>query len=89
MQLNIKNSETYDLAATLARMTGESLTQAVTKAIAERLERLERRYKHNREGLAERLMAIAAESRQQPPLDSRTPEEILYDHNGLPKKRTE
>ena len=38
MQLNIKNGEAYRLATELATLTGESLTEAVTKALAERLE---------------------------------------------------
>jgi antitoxin VapB len=38
--LNIKNDETYALARQLADETGESLTEAVTKAVKERLARL-------------------------------------------------
>ena len=42
MQLNIKNGEAYRLATELATLTGESLTEAVTKALAERLEQEKR-----------------------------------------------
>ncbi|HEX9867242.1 MAG TPA: type II toxin-antitoxin system VapB family antitoxin, partial [Candidatus Tectomicrobia bacterium] len=37
MTLNIKNPETHRLATELARLTGETLTQAVTEAVRERL----------------------------------------------------
>jgi hypothetical protein len=37
MSLNIKNPEAHELAAELARLTGESMTKAVTEAIRERL----------------------------------------------------
>ena len=43
MSLNIKNPEAHALAARLAKKTGETLTEAVTIALRERLERLERR----------------------------------------------
>ena len=42
MSLNIKNPEAHALAARLAKKTGETLTDAVTTALRERLERLER-----------------------------------------------
>jgi antitoxin VapB len=40
MALSIKSSEVEDLVETLARMTGESKTEAVRRALAERRERL-------------------------------------------------
>ena len=40
MALNIKNDETYALARELATATGESLTEAVTVAVRERLARV-------------------------------------------------
>jgi antitoxin VapB len=42
MALNIRNLETEKLAETLAKLTGESKTQAVTKALHDRLERIRR-----------------------------------------------
>ena len=39
MSLNIKNSETCMLARDLARLTGETMTGAVTVALRERLAR--------------------------------------------------
>ena len=59
MSLNIKNEQTHDLARELASLTGESLTEAVTVAVRERLERL-----RTREGVDEaRLGAIRAIAR--------------------------
>jgi antitoxin VapB len=42
MSLNIKNEETHRLAQELARLTGESMTAAVTEAVRERLDRVRR-----------------------------------------------
>jgi antitoxin VapB len=42
MQLNIKSEEARRLAIELARETGESLTQAVTIALRDRLDRIAR-----------------------------------------------
>ena len=42
MPLNIKDSDTHALAKRLASLTGESLTQAVKRAIQERLARVEK-----------------------------------------------
>jgi antitoxin VapB len=84
MALNIRNTETERLAEQLARLTGESKTEAVTKALRDRLDRLRRERSHRR--LADELDAIALHCSRLPVLDSRTPEEILgYDENGLPR----
>jgi antitoxin VapB len=40
MSLNIKNAETYRLVKELADTTGESMTEAVTVAVRERLARV-------------------------------------------------
>ncbi len=83
MALNIRNPETERLAATLAKLTGESKTQAVTQALRERLERVRRRRAGRR--LADELDEIARHCASLPVLDDRSPEEILgYDNRGLP-----
>jgi len=41
MGLNIKSEETHRLAARLAKLTGETMTGAVTTALRERIERVE------------------------------------------------
>jgi hypothetical protein len=59
------------------------MTQAVDRAIAERLERIRRT--RNRGALAERLLKIGRECAKLPVLDKRSPDEMLYDDSGLPK----
>jgi antitoxin VapB len=56
--LSIKTDEADRLARDLARLTGETMTQAVTTALKERLER-ERAARSRRTNLAERLEAFA------------------------------
>ena len=53
MSLNIKNQEAYRLAQAVARLTGESMTRAVTVALRERLDRVRRARK--RKATAEAL----------------------------------
>jgi len=83
MSLNIKSEETHRRAKELARLAGETMTQAVDRAIAERLERIRKR--RNKAALVERLLEIGRECAALPVLDSRRPEEMLYDKQGLPK----
>ena len=68
MALSIKTVEADQLARDLARLTGESMTQTVTTALRERLER-ERAKRAKEGGLAERILASAAEIRSR--LDTR------------------
>lgn len=82
MALNIKDPKADILARRLAKLTGESITDAVGKALRERLVREERR--RGRASLAE-LMAIARRYAAYPVVDDRSPDEILgYDERGLP-----
>jgi antitoxin VapB len=83
MSLNIKSAEAHELAAQLARITGESMTRAVTEAIRERLER-ERRKRDEDKRFAE-LMEIAEQCAAYPRRDHRSLEEFLYDERGLPR----
>ena len=57
MALNIRNPEAERLAAELARQTGESKTEAVTKALRDRLARVRRDRTKRR--LADELEEIA------------------------------
>jgi antitoxin VapB len=43
MALNIRNAQAEELAAEVARLAGETKTEAVTVALRERLARLQRR----------------------------------------------
>lgn len=83
MSLNIKNEDTHRRAKELARLAGETMTEAVDKAVAERLERL--RQRRGAKAVAEQLVEIGKRCSQLPVLDDRTPEEMLYDDYGLPK----
>lgn len=83
MSLNIKNPETYHLVQELAALTGETQTAAVTIAVRERLDRV----RHLREaGLADRLLAIGADTapRLHEPWRSADHGDLLYDEHGLP-----
>lgn len=78
--LNIKNPETYRLVKELADHTGESMTEAVTTAVRERLERIQRDF-----DVAE-VLEMAREIRERLPagyLDHAVDD--LYDEDGLPK----
>jgi antitoxin VapB len=84
MSLNIKNEETHRLAQELARLTGESMTVAVSEAIRERLERVRSKSK---KGMAERLLKIGREcaAHLKEPYKSMDHGDLLYDEKGLPK----
>lgn len=82
MTLNIKDPEAHRLARAIARSTGETMTRAVTEALRERHERLQRR---DAAALAADIRAIAKRAAvhvQRPYLDHA---ELLYDEHGLPK----
>ena len=82
MSLNIKDPEAHKLAEAIARATGETMTRAVTEALRERYERLQRR---RGKASFEELRAIAERAAahiKRPYLDHA---ELLYDEYGLPK----
>ncbi len=83
MTLNIKHREADRLVRALAAATGESITEAVTNAVRERLDRLQ----GSRRGpdLVAEIAAIAQRCAALPIIDDRSAEEILgYDDDGLP-----
>ena len=81
MTLNIKNEEAHRLAKQLAKLTGESITTAVTLALRERLDRV------RRTGKAQRILKIAEECAPllKEPFRSIDHGDLLYDEKGLPK----
>jgi len=84
MALSLKDPETDRLAREVARLTGESLTEAVRKALAERLDRERLRRGKPRKRIAERLKEIAQHCAALPDYDTRSPDEIIgYDENGM------
>ena len=83
MALNIRNPETEKLAADLAQLTGETKTEAVTKALRDRLTRLRR--ERSRRRLADELDEIGRHCAALPARDARSAEEIIgYDERGIP-----
>lgn len=83
MALNIRNRKTEELAESLARLTGETKTQAVTTALRDRLERVHRQ--RSGRSLANELDDIALHCASLPVLDDRTGNDIVgYDDSGLP-----
>ena len=84
MSLNIKSGEAHRLARELARLTGESMTAAVTQAVRERLDRLRR---DEAVGLTDRLLAIGKDcaARLTEPFRTADHGDLLYDDRGLPR----
>jgi antitoxin VapB len=83
MALNIRHPETEKLAEEVTKLTGETKTEAVRRALLDRLKRLRRDRTKRR--LADELDQIAARCARLPVRDRRTGDEILgYDENGLP-----
>ena len=84
MALNIRNPEAERLADAVVRLTGESKTEAVTRALRDRLARLRR--ERSGRSLADELDEIARHCATLPVRDSRSADEILgYDDRGLPR----
>lgn len=84
MPLNIRNPQAEELATLLAKLTGETKTQAVTQALKERVERVRRT--RSKRGLADDLDEIALHCAALPVRDRRSAEQIIgYDEHGLPR----
>ena len=84
MALNIRNAETDRLATELARLTGQTKTQAVTAALRTHLERL--RQERSGRTLADDLDEIGRRCAKLPVRDGRPADEIVgYDELGLPR----
>ena len=84
MALSIKNEETERLARQVAGETGESLTEAIQKALQERWERL--KSKRRSHILASQVEDLLRRVDALPTLDSRPADEILgYDEHGMPR----
>lgn len=82
--LSIKNDEADRLARELAARTGETLTDAVINALAERLDRETARARRRR-SVSSELAAIRQRCARLPRLDDRPESEILaYDDHGVP-----
>ena len=84
MALSIRNPKAEKLARELAAESGENITQAITHALEERLERI--RGRAIAVDLAEEIMKISKRCSEIPDRDQRSPEEILgYGSIGVPQ----
>lgn len=83
MAISIKDPETNRLARALADATGESITEAIRRALEERLARETRRA---RPALVAALGRIQERAARLPVLDARSADEIIgYDAAGAPR----
>lgn len=64
MALSIKTEEADRLARELAALTGETMTQTVTRALRERLDRLQAERRSSQAGIAASLLEVAEEIRE-------------------------
>jgi antitoxin VapB len=83
MAISLKDPETDRLARAVAALTGETITTAVRKALAERLQR-ERLRRGKIPDLVARIREIGEHCASLPDFDTRSPDEIIgYDENGM------
>ena len=84
MALSIRNPKTEKLARKLAAESEETITQAITRALEERLERV--RGRSTSVDLVEELLKISKRCSAIPDRDQRSADEILdYDSVGVPQ----
>jgi antitoxin VapB len=86
MSLNIKNPETYTLAAELARRLDISMTEAVTIALKDKLAATARA-DEKKSARVRRILEIAqaCASRLSPDVKALDHGDLLYDDQGLPR----
>jgi len=82
ISLNVKDPEAHRFAQAIAQATGETITRAVTEALRERYERLQ---KQDSEALAADIRAIAKRAGAHIKRPYPDHAELLYDEHGLPK----
>jgi antitoxin VapB len=81
MALYLKDPEVDRLARELAGLEHVTITEAVSRALTERRQRLVDQREAKRRKVEARLKRLWG----LPILDPRDPDEILYDEDGLPK----
>jgi antitoxin VapB len=82
--ISIKNDATEHLARKVASETGESLTEAIQKALEERWLRLQA--KRRSRALTVQIEDVLRRVDALPTLDSSSEDEILgYDEHGIPR----
>lgn len=81
MALHIQNPEVDEMVRELTLVTGESITQAVSVSVRERLARV--RPMRDRADMVDDVLAIAGRLAKRPFRDTRSEDEILgYGPNG-------
>ncbi len=81
--MNVRDPKIDELALKLSVQTGEEPTQAVIRALEERLERNNFRRPEDREARKAAIMEVVERFNQRPVLDDRTPDEIVgYNEQG-------
>lgn len=88
MALHLNNPRTDRLARELARETGESLTDAVNKALEERLDRVSAAQQKKEKKLLAEFEKILSRVSPELRAEKKTGREMIdemYDEDGLPK----
>ncbi len=81
MAISIRNPIAENLARTVAKKSGESLTQVIIHSLEDRLEKLQGR--RNPEDLLQEIKEIGNRCAALPDIDSRSADKILgYNENG-------
>ena len=80
MGLNIKNERVYELARTLSKATGKTMTAVIEEALDEKLARLQA--EEDRENQIAEVLAFI-KSLGPPPPGLTSDHSDLYDENGL------
>jgi antitoxin VapB len=89
MALNLKNEEVERLAAEVARLTGESKTEAIRRALLERRERLKGRSLEQRRARVLRLLekeiwpTLSADERGRRPTQAEEDEILGFGADGV------
>jgi antitoxin VapB len=85
MALNIRDPEVHRLARAVADATGETMTEAVRNALAQRLRQMNEVPEAERRRRIEAAMELARRFAELPVEDARPVDELLaYDEDGLP-----
>jgi antitoxin VapB len=83
--LNIKNETTHQKAKELSKLTGESISHAVARAIDDALKRARKRQKRHIDKLERDLEEIIQTTISLPVKDNRPADEIIgYNDKGIP-----
>jgi antitoxin VapB len=85
MGLNIKNEEAHRLAAEVAQLANETLTEAVIVSLRERREKLQAKTNSEKAILRQELFAIIDSAAEKLKGSSIYSTDDLYDEHGLPK----